>query len=124
MATKTYQKPRWWTNDYDSAWERIRAAFHRDWEQTKHDFGGNEPDLNQDVNDTVAQAAGKRPIPPEGEPNYDELEPAFRFGYGARRYYGNRFPKWNSDLEQTLSSDWGEEWDRHRAEIRRGWDYE
>ena len=50
----------WWSKDNDSGWEKVKEAFHRDWDQTKHDFGGNPPDLKQDVPDTVKQAAGKQ----------------------------------------------------------------
>jgi hypothetical protein len=126
---QTLQNPSWWTQEHSSAWDRVKEAFRRDWEQTKHDWGGDEPDLKQDVNDTVAQAAGKKPIPPPHQPNYDEVEPAVRFGYGARRQYGRTYPAWNSQLESQLRSDWqatylGMDWDRYNTGVRRGWDYE
>jgi len=133
MATDTmtrHDNPTWWSHDYDSGWDRVREAFRRDWEQTKHDFGGDEPDLNQNIDDTVRQAAGKQSIPPMSAPNFDEAEPAARFGYGARRYYGSRYSSWNDDLESHLRQDWnamrGDErdWDRYRGSIRRGWDYD
>ncbi len=48
-------------------------ALHRDWEQTKHDFNKTKGEqLNQDVGDTLGQAAGKKPIPPEGVPNLEQ----------------------------------------------------
>jgi hypothetical protein len=120
--------PRWWTDDYTSAWDRVKEAFRRDWEQTKHDWGAGGRDLKQDVPDTLGQAAGTRPVPPPHQPNYEEDEPAARFGYGARRYYGNRYPQWNNELEATLRQDWesvryDQDWDRARRAIRRGWDY-
>lgn len=117
--------PRWWNQEYDSSWDRVKEAFRRDWEQTKHDLGAKKPDLNQDVDDTVAQAAGKRPIPPPGEPNFDEYEPAFRFGYGARKHYGSQYSKWDKNLENQLRNEYGdEEWERSEQAIRRGWDYD
>jgi hypothetical protein len=123
------KNPKWWTDDNDTAWERVKAAFRRDWDQTKHDFGANQPDLNQDVGDTVKQAAGKQPVPMRGQPVYDEVEDAHRFGFGARSYYGKRYPAWNSDLELQLQRDWQEtysdkNWAGNRDEIRRGWDYD
>lgn len=127
MATATlHRTPKWWTPDYDSKWDRVKEAFRRDWEQTKHDFGAKgKPDLNQNVDDTIAQAAGRRPIPPAGEPNFDEYEPAFRFGYGARQHYGSHFTTWSDELEKKLRTDFGdEEWPRYRPAIRRGWDYD
>ena len=46
--------------------ERAKEALERDWEQTKHDLPGMEgKDLDQDASDTVKQATGKEPIPPD-----------------------------------------------------------
>jgi hypothetical protein len=121
--------PKWWNNDYDSGWERVKAAFRRDWEQTKHDFGGKQPDINQDVPDTIKQAAGQQPIPPKRQPNYEETEDAYRFGYGARAQYGNRYQNWDDSLETQLEQDWQDtykdrEWKSYRDSIRRGWNYD
>jgi hypothetical protein len=126
---KNYNNPSWWTKENDSAWDRTKAAFKRDWDQTKHDFGGKEPDTNQNVNDTVKQAAGKEPIPPRRAPNYEDAEPALRFGYGARAHYRNQYPKWNSDVENQLKRDWTSanpdvDWNRDRDAIHRAWDYD
>jgi hypothetical protein len=123
------RNPKWWNKEHDSAWDRVKAAFKRDWDQTKHDFGGDEPDTDQDVNDTVKQASGKQPIPPRGEPTYEEIEDAYRFGYGARSQYGKRFTGWNNELESQLQTDWRDtyserEWQLYRDSIRRGWDYQ
>ena len=71
-------KPNWYTNDHDNSWERVKSAFRNDWEQTKHDFGSkNARDLDQDVDDTVKQAAGT-------EDTFERHEPAFKFGHAAR----------------------------------------
>lgn len=123
------RNPKWWTKEYDTAWDRVKAAFKRDWDQTKHDFGANRPDTNQNVGDTVKQASGKQPIPPRGVPAYEETEDAYRFGYGARSYYRQRYANWNNQLETQLEQDWLEtyndrDWARYRDSIRRGWDYE
>jgi len=136
IETRRYRDPSWWNRDYDNAWDRAKEAFRRDWEQTKHDFGADAPDLKQDVGDTVAQATGRQPMPapyqpsPEGKHRFEEYEPAYRFGYGARRYYGSRYSEWNDDLETRLREDWkttgavDEDWDRYQPAIRRGWGYE
>jgi len=133
MATEMMTErrdPAWWRAEHSSGWDRVREAFRRDWEQTKHDFGGDEPDLKQDVNDTVAQAAGKRSIPPPGVPNWDEYEPAARFGHGARRHYASTYPAWDMNLESRLREDWrtmrgGDvyDWERYRGAVYRGWHY-
>ena len=61
------RNPKWWNKEHESGWSRVKAAFKRDWDQTKHDFGGAEPDTDQNIGDTVKQAAGKQPIPPRGQ---------------------------------------------------------
>jgi hypothetical protein len=123
------KNPKWWTEQNESGWDRVKAAFKRDWDQTKHDFGGKQPDTDQNVGDTVKQASGKQPIPPRGQPTYEEVEDAYRFGYGARSQYGQRFNSWDSQLETQLQNDWREtytdrDWTRYRDSIRRGWDYD
>lgn len=57
--------------DHPSAWERVKAALRRDWEQTRNDLSGGKSgeDLNQDLDDTVAQAFGKEPVPGAHTPN-------------------------------------------------------
>src|SRR5712671_7931576 len=120
---KERRNPKWWTNEHESSWDRVKAAFKRDWDQTKHDFGGKEPDINQDVDDTVKQAAGKQPIPPRGQPTFEETEDAYRFGYGARAHYGKQSAEWNPQLESQLEQDWAStysdrDWRRFRGAIR------
>jgi len=122
------KNPKWWNNQYDSAWERVKAAFKRDWDQTKHDVGAHEPNIHQHVGDTVKQAAGKEAIPSRGVPNYEQTEDAYRFGYGARSHYGKRFPHWDNSLETELQRDWRDtytdrDWGVFREDIRRGWNY-
>ena len=56
----------------DDKSDRVGEALERDWEQTKSDLPGMEgEDLDQDAGDTIDQARGKEPIPPEGEPTRD-----------------------------------------------------
>ena len=131
MRTTSAKNPSWWTDENDSAWERTKAALKRDWDQTKHDLGGDEPDTDQNVDNTVRQASGRESIPPRGETAYDEIEPAHRFGYGARSYYQEEYPEWDDELETQLRSDWKEihpereaNWDNDIEAIRYGWDYD
>jgi hypothetical protein len=123
------RNPKWWNDTHESAWNRIKAAFKRDWDQTKHDVGGRQPDTDQNVDDTVKQAAGKQPIPPRGQPTYQEAEDAYRFGFGARSQYGQRYRQWDDRLENQLKEDWSttyddREWKRFRDVVRRGWAHE
>ena len=60
MATMKWQ-PAWWNDNHASAWDRVKEAMRRDWEQTKHDLhikGGHE--LNQDIG--TAQAISQRNV--------------------------------------------------------------
>ncbi len=134
MATSQF-KPTWWKEEnHGSAWERVKEAMHRDWEQTKKDLhmGGHE--LNQDVKDTVKQMAGKEPIPSDVRANqrvigdWNDVEVPIGYGYGARREFGgDRF----SDVEPKLMSEWnttatsatGRKWDDVKDYVRRGFEY-
>jgi hypothetical protein len=110
-------RPKWYTDEHDGAWQRVKAAFSNDWEQTKHDLGSKEArDLDQDVDDTVKQATG-------AEDGFAKHENAFRFGYAAQRQYKTKHPTWNSDLETDLRNDYGSEFERDRAFIRRAYEY-
>jgi len=132
MTTINAPRPAWYTAEDDTAWGKIKAAFRRDWTQTKHDLGANEPNLNQQVGDTVSQAAGSKPVPPGNaktphtkdgqlESYNDDDEPAYRYGYAASRHFES---DWDDATEASLQEDWDEtEWQRRRAAIRRGWSY-
>ena len=61
----TKATPNWWTEKHTSNWDHVKAAFERDWEQTKADFSKSSGEkLNQNVADTVKQSVGSEPIPP------------------------------------------------------------
>jgi hypothetical protein len=125
----SYKNPNWWTKDNDSAWERVKEAFKRDWDQSKHDFGGRQPETAQNVNDTVKQASGNQPIPPRGTPVYEKAEPAYRFGYGARSFYRQKHPQWDANLEAELQRDWKASypqgnWNEDVEYIRQGWEHD
>lgn len=124
----TQKQPKWWTQEHDSAWDRIKDAFKRDWDQTKHDFGGDEPDTEQHVSDTVGQAMGSNPIPPRGVMSEEGAEYAYRFGYGARLKYGKDHPSWDEEMEERLAADYlsanpdsDNEWEEQRDLVRAGW---
>lgn len=104
-------RPGWYTDEYDSGWNRVKQAFRNDWEQTKHDFGSKTaPDLGQDVDDTLRQA-------------FSGHEDAFRFGYAAQRNYRSKYPQWNNDLDTQLRTDYGADYDRDRDYIRHAYEY-
>lgn len=111
------QRADWYTDEDDSSWNRIKNAFKNDWEQTKNDFGSDTArDLNQDVGDTVKQAAGS-------DDAFENREQAFRFGHGARRNYANSYSAWDNKLETKLREDYKGDFDRDRQDIRRAYEY-
>ena len=122
--------PKWWNDEHESTWSRVKAAMKRDWEQTKADVSSKGRELDQDVGDTVKQAAGKQPIPPLNQPNPDDdewnrVEDGYRYGVGARSQYGDT--DWNDGVESKLREEWGDmrsgrTWDEVRHAVRRGWD--
>jgi hypothetical protein len=125
----TQKTPTWWTSENDSAWDRVKAAFKRDWDQTQRDMGAKKPETNQSAKHTLKQAAGKEAIPPEGAYVFDNLEPAYRFGYGARSHFGDQYEEWDKEVEGTLRREWLEtypdrDWDEDVEYVRYGWDYE
>jgi hypothetical protein len=124
--------PKWWNEEHESTWSRVKAAMKRDWEQTKADVSSKGRELDQDVDDTVKQAAGKQAIPPLSQPNrddddWDRVEEGYRYGVGARSQYGAQHAEWDDRVESKLREEWrdmksGRTWDEVRSAVRRGWD--
>ncbi len=122
--------PKWWNEEHESTWTRVKAAMKRDWEQTKADVSSKGRELDQDVDDTIKQAAGKQPIPPLSQANRDDddwgkAEEGYRYGVGARSQYGDA--EWDDRIEGKLREEWGDlksgrTWDEVKASVRRGWD--
>lgn len=111
------KRPDWYKDEHDSAWERTKAAFKNDWEQTKSDFGSDTArDMDQDVDDTIKQAAGS-------DNAFENNEQAFRFGHAAQRHYGTQHPSWNDDLDSKLRNDYSGDYNRDRQNIRRAYEY-
>ncbi len=133
----TLSNPKWWSAEHQSTWERVKAAFRRDWEQTKSDVSDQGTDLNQNAADTVKQAVGAEPIPsattqtrPETTQlhgtDWDNVEPAYRYGYAARQQYQDD-NDWNDRLEGKLKEEWtdlksGRTWDEMKAAVQNGWE--
>ena len=135
MGPMKWQPP-WWTEQHASAWERVKEAMRRDWEQTRHDLkikGGHQ--LNQQMGDTMKQAAGKEPIPRDDAPNppkvvgeWSDIELPIEYGYAARNQY-RQHTAWSSELESTLEKEWesgraktAAEWRDVRDHVRTGFE--
>lgn len=137
METTNWQ-PKWWSEDkHGGAWNRVKEAVRRDWEQTKNDIRVGGADLDQNVTDTVKQAAGKEPIPskyvanPQGGTgaSWDDVEEPMRFGFGARQQYGAQYTQWDDKLEHKLQSEWEDakaathrKWSDIKSHVRTGYD--
>jgi len=139
---KAVWQPKWWKPEtHGSAWERVKEALKRDWEQTKADVHAGGRELHQNVGDTVRQMAGKEDVPPASVPNsrslgsdarhpaWDEIETPVMYGFGARQQYGGQHSAWNDNLETTLRNEWeegrsttGRTWDQVRDHVRRGYE--
>lgn len=129
---QTNTNPTWWNDDMTSGWQRVKTALKRDWEQTKRDFSDKSgKELNQDVGDTVRQAAGKEAIPPGNVPNppdFDRDEDAVRYGWGASGRYRDQ-GDWSDRVEAKLKEEWndlksGRTWEEIKGSVRQGWDYD
>jgi len=121
--------PSWWNKQHDSAWDRVKTALKRDWEQTKADFSKKGHELNQGVGDTVKQAAGKEAIPPGNAPNqsWEDVEPIYKYGVGAREQYGAEHKSWGEQVERKLEGEWtslkhGRAWQDVKSSVRKAWD--
>ena len=130
----------YWKNEqHGTAWDRVKEALQRDWEQTRVDLGSGGKELNQEISDTVKQATGNEPIPPVSVPNpqprvaethasWADAETALRYGVGARHQY-NTMPRiWDPALETKLASEWddertGKSFAAVRPWVRHGWEY-
>ena len=111
------KKSTYYTDEDLSFWDRVKAAFANDWEQTKADFGSDSArDMNQDVDDTIKQMAGS-------DDAFENREQAFRFGYVAHRRYHADHPEWNDDLDTRLRSEYEGDYDADRAYIRHSYGY-
>ncbi len=101
-----------------STWDRIKKAFANDWEQTKADFGvEGARDMDQDVDDTLKQAAGS-------DDAFENHEQAFRFGYTARGRYQTDHPQWSDDLDSRLRKEYEGDYDADRRYIQHAYGYE
>jgi hypothetical protein len=142
MGSSNWQ-PKWWSADKQSGWERVKEAMRRDWEQTKNDVSSSGRDLDQDVNDTVKQAAGSDVIPGRNQPNkpggtpekkstpsWDDAALPLSYGYGARQQYGAQHTAWDDTLEGKLKQEWdegkektGHAWNDVKHNVRRGYEH-
>jgi hypothetical protein len=92
-----HKNPKWWNSKNDFAWNRARMVMRK---------------LNQ------IKADHAKP--------YKDMEPAYRFGFGARLTFGDR--DWDANFEIRLAEDWRamtpsrkQKWEHDRNAILDGW---
>lgn len=98
--------PTWWTDSYQEAWEN-RASGRP----------GPPVSAGRLVNDMDQAPAG----------SWRSLEPAVRYGFGARQHYPSYAAGWNEEVERTLRAEWklvnsGSSWELIKDAVRRGWE--
>lgn len=126
------RNPGWWGTDIESAWNRVKDVVKRDWGQPPDDFGAScKPDFESTMDDSVREAQGWDTMAAPEEPNCDEIELAFRFGYGAHVQFGGNYTYWDKDLAEFLREEWEKlpanqrrTWMEDRSTIRYGWEFE
>jgi len=120
--------PRFWTDEQQSAWDRVKDALHRDWLQTKSDFHlSSGADLDQTAKDTMKQATGKQALPAtaEGRVGWERARHAIRLGHGAATFWSWE-ASWTDNLEQRVRAEWealdtGIDWVDARPLVKHGW---
>ena len=114
----------WHTAEHDSTWEKVKGAFRRDWEQTKNDFGSDPArDLDQDADDTLKQMFGKETEYDYRSLDFEEEEPAFRYGHAARRHFGETYDGWNPTLRDELRGSYSGNWMRDEPLVKYAYGY-
>jgi hypothetical protein len=124
------KNPAWWCREKEIAWNRIRMLVKRNWDRTKHEVLGSGRDIPKKAGNRLQQTHFKKNLQSCPQPTFEEWEPAYRFGYGARLKFGGARLEWDADLEIRLAKDWRaldpkrkEKWEQDRNAIRYGWDY-
>jgi hypothetical protein len=143
MTQHDHWHPTWYKPEHATGWDRVKEAFRRDWQQTKHDLHAGGHELNQKGADTIKQATGKESIPSINDANppkvigdlsgeWERVELPLEYGYSARRHFGGTHAEWNENLERNLRTEWDTSasasktagrWDDVKPYVRRGYDY-
>ncbi|MEG3192878.1 hypothetical protein [Lysobacter sp. D1-1-M9] len=107
-------------NDLRADWERARGESRLSWDEAKSAARDSYERADRTYDTYEAsdkhfqsqfEAAGE-----DGDRNFDEHRPAYRFGVHARTRYGDR--PWDQSLQDELRQDW----ERGGAEARMDWE--
>jgi hypothetical protein len=80
-------------------------------------------DVRKDASEAIAKQQEKVT---EARRDWSQVEPAVRYGYGARMAFPDT-ADWDSSFESRLRNDWnalgsGSTWEQSRSDVRHGWD--
>jgi hypothetical protein len=108
----------------------MTATTNSIWWEATHDFAWDHVKLGMRRGLRDRQAGEADAIPAKGLPHFDEFEPAYRFGYGARMEFEMELS--DGDFSQIdLAREWRtmnpkreEQWENDRIAILFGWNYE
>jgi hypothetical protein len=125
------ENPSWWGLDNDFAWNHVRLAIRRHWNQVKQSVVRDVLNYRQNVLHDVTSGCGFEPVGLLSQCNFEDIEAACRFGYGARLEYGVEYPEWDDYLAVHLAKDWRkinstgmEKWEQVRSAIYYGWNFD
>jgi hypothetical protein len=119
-----FRNPSWWDASHDFAWDHVKRAMKYHWDRAQTQIY---------LQGVIAfnPITGERMLLPSNQSIFDELESAFRFGFGARMEYGDDHPQWDTDLEIRLAREWChlnparlQTWELDREAVRYAWNYE
>jgi len=119
-----YGNPNWWDASHDFAWDHVKRAMRHHWEQASQQLHSNDLTAFDRIKGEEIALSCHRLF-------FDELEPAFRFGFGARIEFGEEHQAWDDNLEILLAREWRrldptreQTWEQDREAIRYGWEFE
>ena len=94
--------------------------------EVRSDANQKIADVQQKAGETIAEAQRKATETVAVVRDWNQVEPAIRYGYGARQQYADS-PAWNDQLEGKLRHEWtqlknGNNWEDVQPHVRHGWD--
>jgi hypothetical protein len=137
-STRDFQ-PDWWTVEHTTLWQQYSPALRADFdrqaqaEQERARLTRLGPDdvLRQEHavtprNIDVERAHAVPDQDWELGSNWEKIEPALRFGVGARAQF-LQHERWTAELEQVLREDWETKqpsgsWEKVKHSVRRGFE--
>lgn len=106
----------WQTKENDTAWTNQRNTFRNDW---RNAVSGNN---RRDERSEAVSSRQSREQYQNRE--FEDMEPAFRYGHAASQNFGDRHPRWNDTLGSELRNDYEGNWEQDAPLIRYAYEYD